>query len=54
MGRGLSEAVAVEGALKLMGLAYVPCLSYPSGEMKHGPIALLEEESVSSWPPRMR
>ena len=45
MGRGLSEAVAAEGALKLMELAYVPCLSYPSGEMKHGPIALLEEGS---------
>jgi len=46
MGRGLSEAVAAEGALKLMELAYVPCLAYPSGEMKHGPIALLEEGSV--------
>ena len=46
MGRGLSEAVAAEGALKLMELAYVPCLAYPSGEMKHGPIALLEKGSV--------
>jgi glutamine---fructose-6-phosphate transaminase (isomerizing) len=46
MGRGLSEAVAAEGALKLMELAYIPCLAYPSGEMKHGPIALLEEGSV--------
>jgi glucosamine--fructose-6-phosphate aminotransferase (isomerizing) len=45
LGRGLSEAVAAEGALKLMELAYVPCLAYPSGEMKHGPIALLEEGS---------
>ena len=45
LGRGLSAAVAAEGALKLMELAYVPCLSYPSGEMKHGPIALLEEGS---------
>ena len=32
-------------ALKLMELAYIPCLAYPAGEMKHGPIALLEEGS---------
>ena len=43
LGRGLSMPVAQEGALKLMEVAYVPCLAYPSGEMKHGPIALLEE-----------
>ena len=43
LGRGLSMPVAREGALKLMEVAYVPCLAYPSGEMKHGPIALLEE-----------
>jgi len=43
LGRGLSAPVAAEGALKLMEVAYVPCLAYPSGEMKHGPIALLEE-----------
>ena len=35
--------VASEGALKLMEMAYIPCLAYPAGEMKHGPIALLEE-----------
>ena len=45
LGRGLSAAVAAEGALKRMELAYVPCLSDPAGEMKHGPIALLEEGS---------
>lgn len=45
LGRGLSSAVAAEGALKLMEVAYIPCLAYPSGEMKHGPIALLEEGS---------
>ncbi len=43
LGRGLSSAVAAEGALKLMEVAYVPCIAYPAGEMKHGPIALLEE-----------
>ena len=45
LGRGLSATVAKEGALKLMELAYIPCLAYPAGEMKHGPIALLEEGS---------
>jgi glucosamine--fructose-6-phosphate aminotransferase (isomerizing) len=45
LGRGPSSPVASEGALKLMEVAYIPCLSYPAGEMKHGPIALLEEGS---------
>jgi glutamine---fructose-6-phosphate transaminase (isomerizing) len=45
LGRGYSAPVAAEGALKLMEVAYIPCLAYPSGEMKHGPIALLEEGS---------
>jgi glucosamine--fructose-6-phosphate aminotransferase (isomerizing) len=45
LGRGFSAPVAAEGALKLMEIAYVPCIAYPSGEMKHGPIALLEEGS---------
>ncbi len=45
LGRGVSAAVAAEGALKLMEVAYVPCIAYPSGEMKHGPIALLEPGS---------
>ena len=45
LGRGFSSPVAREGALKLMELAYIPCLAYPAGEMKHGPIALLEEGS---------
>ncbi|MBQ70533.1 MAG: glutamine--fructose-6-phosphate transaminase (isomerizing) [Euryarchaeota archaeon] len=45
LGRGLSAPVAKEGALKLMELAYIPCLAYPAGEMKHGPMALLEDGS---------
>jgi glucosamine--fructose-6-phosphate aminotransferase (isomerizing) len=45
LGRGVSSSVASEGALKLMEVAYIPCLAYPSGEMKHGPIALLEKDS---------
>ena len=43
MGRGFSWPVALEGALKLKEVAYVPCEAYPAGEMKHGPIAMLEE-----------
>ena len=45
LGRGISAPVAKEGALKLMEVAYIPCLAYPAGEMKHGPIALLEDGS---------
>ncbi len=45
LGRGISSPVASEGALKLMEIAYIPCLAYPAGEMKHGPIALIEEHS---------
>ena len=32
-----------EGALKMMEVAYLPCIAYPGGELKHGPIALIEE-----------
>ena len=42
LGRGISAPVAKEGALKLMEVAYIPCLAYPAGEMKHGPIALVD------------
>ena len=45
LGRGVSAPVAREGALKLMEVAYIPCLAYPAAEMKHGPIALLEPGS---------
>lgn len=43
MGRGLSWPVALEGALKLKELAYIPCEAYAAGEMKHGPIAMMEQ-----------
>ena len=42
LGRGFSYPVALEGALKLKEIAYIPCEAYPAGEMKHGPIAMLE------------
>ena len=43
IGRGISAPVVQEGALKMMEVAYLPCLAYPGGELKHGPIALIEE-----------
>ncbi len=42
IGRGPSWPVAMEGALKLKEIAYIPCEAYAAGEMKHGPIAMLE------------
>ncbi|MFZ5481901.1 MAG: glutamine--fructose-6-phosphate transaminase (isomerizing) [Myxococcota bacterium] len=44
-GRGVSHAVALEGALKLKEVAYVPCMAYPAAEMKHGPIALIDRNT---------
>jgi len=43
LGRGYSYPVALEGALKLKEIAYIPCEGYPAGEMKHGPIAMIDE-----------
>ena len=43
LGRGHSFPIALEGALKLKELAYVHAEGYPAGEMKHGPLALIEE-----------
>ncbi len=42
LGRGISSAVAMEGKLKLMEIAYLPSIAYPAGESKHGPISLIE------------
>ena len=42
LGRGISSAVALEGRLKLMEIAYIPSIAYPAGESKHGPISLIE------------
>ncbi len=43
LGRGLSYPIALEGALKLKELSYVHAEGYPAGEMKHGPLALIED-----------
>jgi glucosamine--fructose-6-phosphate aminotransferase (isomerizing) len=43
LGRGYSFPIALEGALKLNELAYIHAEGYPAGEMKHGPLALIED-----------
>ena len=43
LGRGYSYPIALEGALKLKELSYIHAEGYPAGEMKHGPLALIEE-----------
>ena len=45
LGRHAGLAVALEGALKLKEISYVPTDAYAAGEMKHGPIALLDERT---------
>jgi glucosamine--fructose-6-phosphate aminotransferase (isomerizing) len=45
LGRNVGLAVCLEGALKLKEISYIPTEAYAAGEMKHGPIALLEEGS---------
>ena len=43
LGRGINYPIALEGALKLKEISYIHAEGYPAGEMKHGPIALIEE-----------
>ena len=43
MGRGFNFPVALEGALKLKEISYIHAEGYPAAEMKHGPIALIDE-----------
>ena len=44
LGRGINYPIALEGALKLKEISYIHAAGYPAGEMKHGPIALLEKK----------
>src|SRR3990172_547572 len=44
LGRGINTATAYEGALKLKEISYIHAEGYPAGEMKHGPIALIDKE----------
>ncbi len=44
LGRGINYPIALEGALKLKEISYIHAEGYPAGEMKHGPIALLDKD----------
>ncbi len=44
LGRGINYPIALEGALKLKEISYIHAEGYPAGEMKHGPIALIDDE----------
>jgi len=43
LGRGTMHAIAMEGALKLKEISYIHAEAYPAGELKHGPIALIDK-----------
>ena len=44
LGRGINMPIAYEGALKLKEISYIHAEAYPAGEMKHGPISLVDED----------
>jgi len=44
LGRGINYPIALEGALKLKEISYIHAEGYPAGEMKHGPIALIDSD----------
>jgi glucosamine--fructose-6-phosphate aminotransferase (isomerizing) len=44
LGRGINYPIALEGALKLKEISYIHAEGYPAGEMKHGPIALIDDQ----------
>lgn len=45
LGRGINYPSALEGALKLKEVSYIPAMGYPAGEMKHGPISLIDKKA---------
>ncbi len=47
LGRGINYPIALEGALKLKEISYIHAEGYPAGEMKHGPIALIDNKVIS-------
>ena len=53
LGRGVNFPISLEGALKLKEISYIHAEGYAAGEMKHGPIALLERVFLLLWLPRM-
>jgi glutamine---fructose-6-phosphate transaminase (isomerizing) len=46
LGRGLNYAIAMEGSIKLKEISYIHAEGYPAGEMKHGPIALIDDKML--------
>ena len=52
IGRGTGYAIALEGALKLKEISYIHAEGYAAGELKHGPIALIDEVLVIVVAPR--
>ena len=50
LGRGNQYPIALEGALKLKEISYIHAEGYPAGEMKHGPIALIDEQTAGGGP----
>ena len=46
LGRNLDYAVAMEGSLKLKEISYIHSEAFPAGELKHGPIALIEQDTL--------
>ena len=58
LGRGINYPIALEGALKLKEISYIHAEGYPAGEMKHGPIALIDEQmpvvTIAPARPRVR
>ena len=58
LGRGINYPMALEGALKLKEISYIHAEGYPAGEMKHGPIALIDEHMpvvvIAAKGPRLR
>ena len=47
LGRGMNSVIALEGALKLKEISYIHAEGYPAGEMKHGPIALIDRQMAT-------
>ena len=47
LGRGINSPIALEGALKLKEISYIHAEGYPAGEMKHGPIALIDQDMAT-------
>ena len=49
LGRGIHYPVALEGALKLKEISYIHAEAYPAGELKHGPLALVDSQRCRWW-----